>query len=266
MRRTELLVAGTAGVGLLFAIIADAAQNRLLSYEPKQRPGVAQNISESEAHELWPGVMLTDDETTPYAFATGSALSGDAIARIAAIEPAAGDERNPQSAALTVRQLARDALQLLEDESLSDDARAAKFRHLLNRDFDLPLIAKFALGRHWRQATAEQRETYVSAFTDHLLTSYASQIASADFTALEIIGTQSAGKRDVMVESRVRRRNGDPITLFWRLRARDGQFRIVDIVAEGISLALTKRQEFAAIIRSGGNDVDELIRKLAART
>ena len=50
--------------------------------------------------------------------------------------------------------------------------------------------------------------------------------------------------------------------LVWRMRQNNGQFRVIDVVAEGISLALTKCQEFAAIIKSNGGDVAQLIDRL----
>tara|TARA_R110002167_G_scaffold252131_2_gene458428 strand:- start:344 stop:1120 length:777 start_codon:yes stop_codon:yes gene_type:complete len=254
-----------AGLGLMFAIIADAAQQRLLRYEPHVRSDVPGELSEFEADQNWPKVNLDLNETPLLAYGSDDALSAEAVARIAAIAPAAGDSAlDPELAPLTVRQLAHDALALVNDPSLSDESRQIKFRQLVMRDFDLALIAKFAIGRHWRGASPEQRQAYVAAFTDHLLASYTGHLRNADLSAIDVVGTRGAGKRDVMVETRVLRNSGQPLTLIWRLRPREGQFRIIDIVAEGVSLALTKRQEFAAIIGAGGNDLDGLIRKLIA--
>ena len=50
--------------------------------------------------------------------------------------------------------------------------------------------------------------------------------------------------------------------LVWRMRQHNGQFRVIDVVAGGISLALTKRQEFAAIIKANGGKVARLIHRL----
>lgn len=50
--------------------------------------------------------------------------------------------------------------------------------------------------------------------------------------------------------------------LVWRMRQHNGQFRVIDVVAGGISLALTKRQEFAAIIKANGGKVAPLIHRL----
>lgn len=267
MRRMEMLVAGVAGMGLLVAIIADAAQQRFQRYEPELRDGVSATLSEYEAEQSWPGVNLNVNDVPLLAYGGDATLSEDAMARIAAIAPAAGGgDVGPEVAQLTVKQLAHDALALINDSGLSAEARLVKFRQLLVRDFDLRLMAKFALGRHWRRATAEQRQAYVSAFTGHLLTSYASQLGKADLQAIEFQGTQLAGKQDVMVQSLVRRQTGAPVTILWRLRPRDGQYRIIDVVVEGVSMALTKRQEFTAIISASGNDLDGLIARLAAST
>lgn len=267
MRRTELIVAGVAGMGLLVAIIADAAQQRFMRYVPEARDGIPAEISEFEAEQQWPGVNADVDDMPLLAYGGDGALSEEALARIAAIAPAAGEANiDPDVAQLTVRQLAHDALAVANDSRLNPEARQQKFRQLLVRDFDLRLMAKFALGRHWRRATAEQRQAYVAAFTEHLLTSYASRLDGADLASIKFLGSELAGKRDVMVASRVDRQVGEPIMVLWRLRPRDGQYRIIDVVVEGISMALTKRQEFTAIISAGGNDLDHLIARLAAKT
>ena len=264
MRRTELLVAGVAGLGLMVAIIADAAQQRFLRYAPEFRPDVPGEISGIKAEEAWPGVNLDTSELSMLAYGGTDGLSADAVARIAAIAPAAGGGvADADVAQLTVRQLIQDALALASDPALGPSARVVKYRQLLLRDFDVALMARFALGRHWRGADAEQRQRYLTAFTDHLLDSYAGRLRQDDLAAIELLGTQAAGKQDVMVESRIHRATGERVQVFWRLRPRDGQFRIIDVVIEGVSLALTKRQEFAAITGANGNDVGGLIRKLA---
>lgn len=262
-----MLVAGVAGMGLLVAIIADAAQQRFQRYQPPLHDDVPATLSEYGAEQAWPGVNLNVDDLPLLAYGGDAALSEDAMARIAAIAPAAGDAAvEPGIAQLTVQQLTHDAMALIRDASLSQEARQAKFRQLLVRDFDLRLMAKFALGRHWRSATQQQRQAYVAAFTNHLLTSYAGQLGSADLRTIEFLGTQLAGRQDVMVETRVNRHAGEPIRLLWRLRPRDGQYRIIDVVVEGVSMALTKRQEFTSIIGASGNDLDGLIARLAAST
>ena len=102
----------------------------------------------------------------------------------------------------------------------------------------------------------------MEAFSKFLLHNYATKIAGAKLVRFDVLKAKRAGKRDVMVQSRVVRGNGQVLKLVWRMRQRGGQYRVIDVVAEGISLALTKRQEFAAILKANGGNVAPLIVRL----
>ncbi|MGI9503029.1 MAG: MlaC/ttg2D family ABC transporter substrate-binding protein, partial [Geminicoccaceae bacterium] len=75
--------------------------------------------------------------------------------------------------------------------------------------------------------------------------------------------TQSVGKRDVIVRSRVTPPSGPPLNVDWRLRHRDGRPVIIDLVVEGVSLLITQRSEFGSVLERVG--VDGLIRELRDR-
>ena len=65
------------------------------------------------------------------------------------------------------------------------------------------------------------------------------------------------------METEIVRPSGPPITAEWRVRVIDGKYRIIDIAIEGISMAVTKRSEFSAVIQSSG--IDGLIAALRLR-
>ena len=80
------------------------------------------------------------------------------------------------------------------------------------------------------------------------------------------MASRPVGSQDVLVETSVEGSNGaaNPI---WRVRAEAGAYKIIDVSIEGVSLALTQRQEFAAVISRQGLDglLDMLREKLAAQ-
>lgn len=182
------------------------------------------------------------------------------VAAIAAIAPAAGRSAEETEAVHTIETLADRVGALLGERGLAKPARAERLRALLGRAIDIPLIARFTLGEHWRSATPAQRAAYLEAFTGFILTSYSRQIGGAAVTDFAVAGATTTGRGDVMVESRIGRANGGPVSAVWRLRKRDGAFRIIDLAVGGVSLALTRRQEFAAVLRAG--DLDGLIARL----
>jgi phospholipid transport system substrate-binding protein len=60
------------------------------------------------------------------------------------------------------------------------------------------------------------------------------------------------------------RERGEPVRIDWRVRRRDDGYRIVDIVAEGISIAVTLRSEYTSVLKQNGGDVGALVRQLRA--
>ncbi len=131
---------------------------------------------------------------------------------------------------------------------------------------NLELISQFVLGRFWHRATAEQRAEFQELFTEYLTNSYARQLGSYRAETLTIVGSHPVGRKDVLVETSVESSNGaaNPI---WRVRAKDGEYKIIDVSIDGVSLALTQRREFAAVINRQGLDglLNMLREKLAAQ-
>ena len=201
--------------------------------------------------------------------ANGEITDGE-IAALAAFETAAGKTAAGETdeAARAVRYmtaLAEDVIRVLSDRSVSRDAREAHFRQLLGRDLDIPLIARFAAGRSWRAAEPDQRRAYLAAFRDFVVTTYARRLGGVDVDRFDVIDTRPVGKRDIVVRSRVAKTGDRPVRADWRLRQRDGRFRILDISLEGISMALTLRQEFASVLRRAGS-LDGLTDSLKQKT
>ncbi|MCH8215111.1 MAG: ABC transporter substrate-binding protein [Proteobacteria bacterium] len=171
-------------------------------------------------------------------------------------------------AAEAIRTMAREAMAVLSDSSLSAEQRAQGLRRLMAQAIDIPPIARFVLGRYWRAASERQREAYVEAYSDYILAAYTAKIGGGA-TALErfdVVKTQAHGSKDFLVYCIVARAGGKSTRAIWRLRQRDGRYRIIDLMVEGISMVQTQRQEFVSMMRAYDGDVDKLIATLKERT
>ena len=179
----------------------------------------------------------------------------------------AGAQTSPQEAAKFVLALGSEAV-LLQSAVRSEplEKRAAVLRGLVRRGFNLELISQFVLGRFWHRATAEQRAEFQELFTEYLTNSYARHLGTYQAETLNIVASRPVGSQDVLVETSVEGSDGtaNPI---WRVRAEAGAYKIIDVSIEGVSLALTQRQEFATVISRQGLDglLDMLREKLAAQ-
>ncbi len=163
-------------------------------------------------------------------------------------------EDSPEEARAFVDQLANEALSVLDDASMTQIERDKAFRHLLGEGFDLNYIGRLVLGRHWRSATAEQKSEFNYIFPEYVLRIYASRLTQYGDEEFEMGNTSPAGRRDIYVHSQVIRPDGPPVSADWRVRQKDGVFRIIDLKIEGISMVLTQRDEFSGRISQVGLD------------
>ncbi len=176
-------------------------------------------------------------------------------------------QTSPQEAARFVQALGSEAV-LLQSAVRSEpqETRIAVLRDLVRRGFNLELTSQFVLGKYWHRATARQRSEFQDLFTEYLLNSYARRIGSYHAETLDIVASHPVGSKDVLVETSVAGDDGttNPI---WRVRAQDGVYKIIDVSIDGVSLALTQRREFAAVINRQGLDglLDMLRQKLATQ-
>ena len=162
-----------------------------------------------------------------------------------------------------VTQLGDRAVGVLRATDTDLDAREDRFRGLLRQGFDLPFIGRFALGPYWRRATTEQRSDYLEVFGEYVLQTYSSRLGGYTGETMSIVAERRAGEKDSLVQTEIVRPSGPAISAEWRVRVIDGQYRIIDITIEGVSMAVTKRSEFSAVIQSKG--IEGLIAALRAR-
>jgi len=172
---------------------------------------------------------------------------------------AASDDRAGQAAAY-IQSLGAEllAIQVGAGDGAGDGAaaaRSARLEGLIRRGFDLDLTSQLVLGKYWNRASQAHRQAFKELFAQYLLHSYARHLKAYRVETLAIVSSNPVGKIDFLVETRVEGAQGyDPTNPVWRLRLRDGGFKIIDVHVDGISLALTERSQFGSVIRRNGLD------------
>jgi phospholipid transport system substrate-binding protein len=187
------------------------------------------------------------------------------ITALANFDTASGGGEQLNAASQYIENLSQEIITVLSDASKSQEQRVEFFGGVLARDLNIPLIARFTLGKHWRSAKPEQRKAYIAIFSDYVIQTYSSRLGGAKVEKFDIITTQPVGKRDILVRTRVHNGGSDPVRADWRLRGNKDRVQIIDLSVEGISMALMLRQEFASVLRKKGG-VDVLIQTLKQRT
>jgi len=173
-----------------------------------------------------------------------------------------------KEAELFVQSLADEAIKSLAIDGVEQEERVKRFRVLLNKHFDVPAIGRWVLGRYWRKASKEQRADYMGLFEDLIIATYVNQFTGLSGEVLEVTESiTNKGKKDAIVRSEILRPKGQPpVKIDWRVRAPKGEFKIVDVVVEGVSMSQTQRSEFGSVIKREGGDLDGLLTALRKKT
>ena len=168
------------------------------------------------------------------------------------VAPAKSDDGAKQF----IEELGDRAVAVLKDKTNTTFLeREAAFRGLLVDGFHIKTISRFVLGRFWKTASAEQRQKYDDVFTNFIVRVYASRFDSYNGETFEMVGVIGENGGDSMVRTRILRPAvGTAIEVDYRVRQIDGEYRVVDINVEGISMLVTHRQEFRAVINRKGFD------------
>lgn len=195
-----------------------------------------------------------------------NALRGAALALglLAASAPQAQALTQDQAASF-VQNVVDRVIALIEGEQAAS-ARRDKFRVVLTEVAAMPQIGRFAAGRSWRAMNDTQQQKYGDLFIDYIATIYARRFGEYSGEKLQLVGTQDMGGGVYVVKSEVARPNAQPIRIEWVVSDRSGEVRIDDIQIEGVSLAITQREEFAAMIAQKGDDIDAFLAELSARS
>ncbi|HLF58212.1 MAG TPA: ABC transporter substrate-binding protein [Alphaproteobacteria bacterium] len=187
-----------------------------------------------------------------------------AIVGFAAVQTAHADPA--QDATAFIDDFGHRAIGALTGPDLSDHELTARFRTLFEEGFDIPFIARSALGRFWPRATEDERTQYIALFEDYIVEIYASQFRQYSGESFEAQSSRVGPDNAVSVYSAVVRPDGPTTKLEWVVAPMDGKFKIRDIKIEGVSMITTYRDQFANEVLQHDGKVAGLIDALRQKT
>jgi phospholipid transport system substrate-binding protein len=136
---------------------------------------------------------------------------------------------------------------------------------ILSPHIDFERVTRLILGKYWRQITPEQRTRFIEEFSDYQLRTYA--VALTDHTGVEVtyLPTRPSGREDrAMVRTLIPKKDGTHISVDYRLLLDNGgQWKVYDVIVEGVSLLTSYRATIGAEIERYG--IEGLIQRLSEK-
>lgn len=154
------------------------------------------------------------------------------------------------------------------NEVITSDKTPEEKLVLFQNDFqealDLKSIGQFVLGVYWKKATSDQRAAFLKEFTEFTTKTWTDRFNMYDGEKFSFTGTRDAGRSQIYVDSSIS--SNPPVNVIWRLRQKDGTFRIIDIIVEGVSMAMSYRNEYTAFLQKNDGNIDRLINELQTKS
>jgi phospholipid transport system substrate-binding protein len=179
---------------------------------------------------------------------------------------AAAQELGPEE---LVKKITNDVLEAIKSDkqlAAGDKQKALKVaEEKILPHVDFEEATRLAVGRSWSQASAEQKKRLVDEFRRMLVRTYSSAISAYEGQTMKVQPVRmKPGDKEVTVRNQYIRPGGKPVQLDYSMHKTDSGWKIYDIVVEGISLVLTYRSEFDAVVKQEG--IDGLIKRIAAKS
>lgn len=150
-----------------------------------------------------------------------------------------------------IKATVNDVLAILRDSSLTSDQKRERIEAVVYARVDFETVSRLVLARNWRRLSASQKEEFVREFKKHLSVTYGDNVDRYRNESVEILSERQEARGDRTVLTKVVGGSED-FAINYRLRAREGQWRIIDIIIEGVSMVSNFRAQFQEIIANGG--------------
>ncbi len=161
------------------------------------------------------------------------------------------------------KEVISDTVGAVIDVLRSEDATSAKqyqIEQIVYARFDFDTISKLVLARNWKKLSASQRDDFVIEFKHHLSLTYGRTLKDYKDQKVNFTSTRSEKNKDVTVRTQIKGSGAEPILVDYRLRKASDDWRVIDVIIEGVSLIQNFRAQTQDILSDVGPE--KLIEKL----
>lgn len=174
------------------------------------------------------------------------------MAAIVAIAPAAAQVQDPARA--PVQALSDGLISIMKGGTrLGFAGRAKAIAPVVDRSFDLPLMARLSVGPAWTSASPADQAALVAAFRKLTINQYASNFDSWAGEKIVIDPKVDVRGTDKLVRTTLAQPKGDAVQIAYRMRQNGADWKIIDVFYKNaISQLATRRDDFQSIVAKGG--------------
>ena len=144
------------------------------------------------------------------------------------------------------------------------ESKIIKLNDIAERSVDIDGIGMYALGKHKKTMSDEQKTKYKKLFKSYFLKSFSSRLVDYTDPKINVVSQKVINKKYTIVNSILEATSKRPeVKIDWRIYTKNPDKPLIrDLIVEGLSLARTQKEEFNSVIRNNDGDVNALFKNL----
>lgn len=151
-----------------------------------------------------------------------------------------------------IQALGEQVIEIINSDDLSRHDQFVQAEEMFAANFDLNYMARFTIGPYWKTLDDADQQRFVALFRKYFPAVYLSSLTGYALGKFEVLGEHDMRELGTVVSTSYTRTNGPPVRIDFQLRDAGDEFKIFDVVFEGVSLLVAKRAEFLSVIMQSG--------------
>ena len=144
------------------------------------------------------------------------------------------------------------------------ESKIIKLNDIAERNVDISGIGMYALGKHKKLMSEDQKLKYNKLFKSYFLKSFSSRLVDYTDPKINVISQKKISDKYTIVSSILEQTSKNPeIKIDWRIYTKNPDKPLIrDLIVEGLSLARTQKEEFNSVIQNNNYDLNALFKTL----
>jgi phospholipid transport system substrate-binding protein len=183
-----------------------------------------------------------------------AAVSVPVLVAVAISTAAAANGAAETSPMAVVKAAVNQALAIFRDSKTPLPQRRSKMRDLLAAHFDFAEMARSALGPHWQSLSEDKRKQFVDLFTAYVEYDFLNKIQVYRDLSFQFLKQVPIAGGYAQVNTRVQQPGKDPATMNFSLKQEGSDWKVTDVLINGLSMVGGDRTQFGLVIDNVGFD------------
>jgi phospholipid transport system substrate-binding protein len=160
----------------------------------------------------------------------------------------------PEQAVATIKSFCDALLETMKQATqLGPRGRFQKLDPVVRRAYNLPLMARLAIGPDWQKLSPDEQQQLIAAFSDYSIATYAQRFDGYSGERFEVDPKPTASSNGLLVNTKLIKSNGEAVQLNYFMRSGDAGWQIIDVYLSGtVSQLATQRSEFTSVLHRDG--------------